>query len=148
MFRNGIESQANAHANSERENMKILIWPLALILLAGMAYSGYGNYQRSWTEEKIIELWVKEMTDEKVAGFEIMLDTCKIQLMPTLGKVVAKYKTVHAQSVEEAKFKTHAELISNPFFSMVKNMCPLIQQEMDTMQQKTMDALRKKLAAS
>lgn len=116
--------------------MKILIFPLALTLLAGMSYGGYANYKRMWAEDKAIDSWVAKMKDDDIASSEILLDYCKIQPIPFLRKGIAKYEAAHGPSLEQAKNKKRLELISNPFVGLVKNMCPLFQQQMDDLQRK------------
>jgi hypothetical protein len=117
--------------------MKILAIPLALLLLGGMAYGGYGNYKRLSAEDKAIDSFLAKATDDVIAPVEIMLDYCKIQPIPRMRKALAKYESMHGPSLERAKEKTRAELLRNPLFGMAfKNMCPLFQQEMDAMQRK------------
>jgi hypothetical protein len=122
---------------------KTTIGALSLLCLALVGYIiNASNNDRMRAEDKLIDLWMVKMTDDAVAGIEVLFDYCKIQPMPTLGKAMARYKTTHGSSLEDAKFKAREELIRNPFLGQIKNMCPLFQEQMDAMQRKLMTAQR------
>jgi hypothetical protein len=117
----------------------IAIWSVALVLLAGMLF-GYQSFKHSWAEEEHIDKWVAQQLrdpkgDKEIANMEVVLGFCKeIKLPRQLSKAIEKYAVARGPKFELAKAELRKELAANPFLWHLKNVCPLLQQQMDAVQ--------------